>query len=191
METTSETLVLVDDDDRETGTAEKLDAHRRGLLHRAFSVIVWDANGRQLLQKRAAGKYHSGGLWTNACCGHPRPGETIEDAARRRMGEEMGFTCPLECLGTVRYQAMFDSGLSEHEIVHIFRGRYDGPVKPDPAEAEGYQWCDIEGIRIDIAAAPERFSIWFLRYMADEWPVALLSPISASSLANPSSSSRC
>jgi isopentenyl-diphosphate delta-isomerase len=172
-----ESLILVDADDRDIGTAEKIDAHRRGLLHRAFSVIVWDSDGRQLLQKRAAAKYHSGGLWTNTCCGHPRPGETAATAARRRLGEEMGFTCPLEWLGIVKYHAAFDNGLAEHEIVHVFRGQYDGPLDPDPAEAEDYQWSGLDTIRSDIAAAPQRFSVWFQRYMAEEWPVALMPPI--------------
>lgn len=172
----SEHLILVDEQDREIGTAEKLDAHRRGLLHRAFSVIVWDGQGRQLLQKRAVTKYHSGGLWTNACCGHPRPGEPVADAAKRRLGEEMGFGCPLEWLGLVQYHAQFANGLSEHEVVHVFRGRYDGRIAADPAEAEGYQWCGLDRLREDIAAVPDRFSVWYLRYMAEEWPVALMPP---------------
>ena len=99
MDATGESLVLIDADDREIGTAEKIDAHRRGLLHRAFSVIVWDSSGRQLLQKRAATKYHSGGLWTNACCGHPRPGETAAAAAARRLAEEMGFVGAVAVIG--------------------------------------------------------------------------------------------
>jgi isopentenyl-diphosphate delta-isomerase len=176
LQPTSEHLILVDADDREIGTAEKIDAHRRALLHRAFSVIVWDSEGRQLLQKRAASKYHSGGLWTNACCGHPRPDEPVADAAQRRLGEEMGISCPLEWLGTVQYHAAFDNGLSEHEIVHVFRGRYDGPLQPDPAEAEDYRWSSIEEIRSDIAAEPDRFSVWYLRYIAEEWPMALMPP---------------
>ena len=172
----SETLILVDAEDREIGTAEKMDAHRRALLHRAFSVIVWDSAGRQLLQKRAATKYHSGGLWTNACCGHPRPGETAQAAAQRRLREEMGFVCPLAWLGVVQYHAAFDNGLSEHELVHIFSGRYDGPLQPDPAEAETYRWCTIDRLRDDVAAVPDQFSVWFLRYMAEEWPMALKPP---------------
>jgi isopentenyl-diphosphate delta-isomerase len=171
-----ETLILVDADDQEIGTAEKLEAHRSGLLHRAFSVIVWDARGRQLLQKRAAAKYHSGGLWTNACCGHPRPGEAAEAAALRRLGEEMGFACPLEWLGIVRYKAALDHGLTEHEIVHVFRGSYSGPVSPNPEEAEGYQWCLLDRIRGDIAASPDRFSVWFRQYIAEEWPMVLVPP---------------
>ncbi|MCC7250278.1 isopentenyl-diphosphate Delta-isomerase [Hyphomicrobium sp.] len=177
MQTSDETVVLVDADDRAIGTAEKLDAHRRGLLHRAFSVIVWDSRGRQLLQKRAASKYHSGGLWTNTCCGHPRPGEPVEKAALRRLGEEMGFSCAIEWLGVVRYQARFDNGLAEHEIVHVFRGLYDGPVTPDLAEAESYQWCDLDDIRDAIAAAPKCYSVWFRQYVAEQWPMALAPPI--------------
>jgi isopentenyl-diphosphate delta-isomerase len=173
LKPTSEALILVDADDKEIGTAEKLDAHRRGLLHRAFSVIVWDSCGRQLLQKRAVTKYHSGGLWTNACCGHPRPSEPVEAAAQRRLGEEMGFACPLERLGIIRYKAVLDHGLTEHEIVHVFRGSYGGPVSPHPEEAEGYRWCPLDGIRNDIAASPDLFSVWFRQYIAEDWPMAL------------------
>ncbi|HYD14986.1 MAG TPA: isopentenyl-diphosphate Delta-isomerase [Hyphomicrobium sp.] len=176
LEVAQETLVLVDADDRDVGTAEKLDAHRRGLLHRAFSVIIWDTRGCQLLQKRAETKYHSGGLWTNACCGHPRPGEPVEAAALRRLEEEMGLACPLEWLGIVRYRAAFENGLTEHELVHVFRGLYDGPVVPNPAEADGYQWCELAGVRNDVVATPERFSVWFRQYIAEEWPMALAPP---------------
>ena len=132
MAETSELMILVDEDDREIGIADKLETHRRGALHRAISVIVWDSAGRLLLQKRAAGKYHSGGSWTNACCGHPRPGEDVEAAALRRLEEEMGFTCPLESLGTIRYRAELDHGMIEHELVHMFRGLYDGTDRAEP-----------------------------------------------------------
>ena len=176
LETSPEFLILVDENDREIGTVEKLSAHRQGLLHRAFSIIIWDSTGRQLLQKRHADKYHSGGLWTNACCGHPRPGEAIADAARRRLAEEMGIECPLAPLGTIIYRAEFQNGLTEHEIVHVFRGLFDGTIAPDPKEAEGTQWCLIEDIRHDIAATPERFSVWFRRYVAEEWPLAFIEP---------------
>lgn len=177
MEAREERVILVDTADQTTGSAEKIDVHRRGLLHRAFSVIVWDSQGRQLLQKRAATKYHSGGVWTNACCGHPRPGESVKAAALRRLGEEMGFTCPLEWLGIVQYHANFENGLSENEVVHIFRGRYDGPVTLDPAEAENYQWCALDRIQSDIEKAPDRFSVWFQRYIAEQWPVAMVPPV--------------
>lgn len=176
MALSSESVILIDESDREIGRAEKLDAHRRGLRHRAFSVVVWDSEGRQLLQKRAAAKYHSGGLWTNTCCGHPRPGEPVAAAAARRLQEEMGFTCPLERLGIVGYRADVGNGLIEHEIVHVFRARYDGAVAPDPAEVEDHQWCTLASIQRDAALSPEKFTAWFLRYVAEEWPVALMPP---------------
>lgn len=176
MAVACESVILVDADDREIGTAEKIDAHRRGLLHRAFSVIIWDSAGRQLLQKRAATKYHSGGLWTNTCCGHPRPAEPVAAAAQRRLGEEMRFTCPLEWLGKIIYRAEVGNGLVEHEIVHVFRGTYDGAVAPDSAEAEGYQWTTLDVVRDDVRTAPARFSVWFQRYLAEEWPFAFEPP---------------
>lgn len=176
--TPPEMLILVDPQDRETGIAEKLDAHVRGLLHRAFSVIIWDRNNRMLLQKRDSAKYHSGGLWTNTCCGHPRPGEETEAAALRRLREEMGFTCQLTSLGTISYRAEFSNGLTEHELVHVFRGLYEGPIAPDPAEAEAYSWATLEDIRAEIAKAPENYSVWFRQYVAAEWPTALAPPTS-------------
>jgi len=176
MAETSELMILVDEDDREIGIADKLETHRRGALHRAISVIIWDSAGRLLLQKRAASKYHSGGSWTNACCGHPRPGEDAETAALRRLEEEMGFTCSLEGLGTIRYRAELDHGMIEHELVHMFRGLYDGPVAASPAEAEGYQWARLEDVRADVAVMPQRFSAWFREYIAAQWPMALAAP---------------
>ena len=180
MAETSELMILVDEDDREIGIADKLETHRRGALHRAISVIIWDSAGRLLLQKRAASKYHSGGSWTNACCGHPRPGEDVEAAALRRLEEEMGFTCPLESLGTIRYRAELDHGMIEHELVHMFRGLYDGTIAPNPAEAEGYQWARLEDVRADVAAMPQRFSAWLREYIAAQWPMALAAPASRS-----------
>ncbi len=167
----AEHVILVDEADRETGVAEKLDAHRRGVLHRAFSVMIWDRFGRLLLQKRHIGKYHSGGLWTNSCCGHPRPGEDVATAASRRLTEEMGFGCGLQPLGTMHYRAELDHGLIEHELVHIFRGRYDGAIHAHPAECDGYDWVPPEDIRLSVAAAPQRYSAWFAKYVAADWPV--------------------
>lgn len=174
--TASEMLILVDPNDQEIGQAEKLDAHRRGLLHRAFSIIVWDGHGRMLLQQRDTGKYHSGGLWTNTCCGHPRPDEPVAAAASRRLLEEMGFSCPLTPLGTISYRAEFDNGLIEHELVHVFRGVYEGPVHANPQEAEAFAWATLDDIRADIAVKPERYSVWFRQYVAAEWPTALAPP---------------
>jgi isopentenyl-diphosphate delta-isomerase len=173
---TEELMVLVDEHDRVLGTEEKLAAHRSGALHRAFSVIIWDSEGRQLIQKRSRGKYHSGGLWTNACCGHPRPGEDVASAALRRLEEEMGFACELESLGTILYRADLDSGITEHELVHVFRGIHKGPVAPDPAEVEDYRWARLDDLHADIAAEPEAFSVWFRQYVAAQWPMALAAP---------------
>ncbi len=172
MADAAEHVILVDEADRETGTAEKLDAHRRGVLHRAFSVMVWDRFGRLLLQKRHVGKYHSGGLWTNACCGHPRPGEDAGFAASRRLQEEMGFNCALSPLGTLQYRAALDQDLIEHELVHIFCGRFDGAIHADPAECDGYAWLPLQDIHVNVAAAPQRYSAWFQKYVAAGWPIA-------------------
>jgi isopentenyl-diphosphate Delta-isomerase len=167
-----ESVILVDANDVETGTAEKLAAHRAGTLHRAFSVMIWNGSGRMLLHRRAAEKYHSGGLWTNACCGHPRPGEDLAAAAARRLGEEMGFTCPLTPLGSLIYKAQLDRGLTEHELVHVFRGIHVGPMAPDPTEVEAYDWFTPEGVLQDIAREPDMFSFWFRRYCAEGWPIS-------------------
>jgi len=167
-----EDVILVDPADREIGTEEKLKAHQRGELHRAFSVMVWDSRGRLLLQRRQVGKYHSGGLWTNSCCGHPRPGEPVGDAAARRLMEEMRIACPLTPIGTFTYRAELDAGLTEHELVHVFRGLYDGPVAPDPNECDGFSWSSPDAIRRQIAAAPQSFSVWFKKYVDAGWPVA-------------------
>jgi isopentenyl-diphosphate delta-isomerase len=167
-----EDVILVDPADREIGTEEKLKAHQRGALHRAFSVMVWDGRGRLLLQRRQVGKYHSGGLWTNSCCGHPRPGEEVGEAAARRLMEEMRIACPLTPIGTFTYHAELDAGLTEHELVHVFRGLYNGPVAPDPHECDGFSWSSPDAIRRQIAAAPQSFSAWFKKYIDAGWPVA-------------------
>lgn len=167
-----EEVVLVDSEDNEIGVAEKLDAHRQGNLHRAFSVMVWDSKDRLLLQRRQIDKYHSGGLWTNSCCGHPRPGETSEEAAARRLNEEMRVICRLAPVGTFTYRAELGAGLIEHEFVHIFRGRYDGVIAPDPVECDGYSWSTPDVIRRQIAAVPHCFSAWFKKYVEAGWPLA-------------------
>ncbi|MGB4866126.1 MAG: isopentenyl-diphosphate Delta-isomerase [Hyphomicrobium sp.] len=171
-----EQVILVDDADHQTGTAEKLDAHRAGALHRAFSIVVWNSDGRMLLQQRALSKYHSAGLWTNTCCGHPRPNEDVAEAAARRLAEEMGLRCPLTPLGTIRYRAEFSNGLTEHEIVHVYRGLHNGAVTPNPDEANAYAWRTLDEVREDVAAAPQNYSVWFRQYVAAEWPTAMAQP---------------
>lgn len=171
-----EKVILVDDCDREIGTGEKHEVHKQGALHRAFSVIIWDDADRMLLQQRSAQKYHSGGLWTNACCGHPRPGEDCAAAARRRLQQEMGFVCSLEALGTIRYRAELDHDMIEHEIVHVFHGAHDGAIEPDPEEAQGYRWASVAEVQADASAAPERYTAWFRKYLKAQWPVQRVVP---------------
>jgi isopentenyl-diphosphate Delta-isomerase len=169
MTDAEEFLVLVDEDDREIGTGGKLAVHREGHLHRALSVVIRDSRGRLLLQKRSVGKYHSGGLWTNTCCSHPRPGEPILAASLRRLEEEMGIICPLRPLFVTRYRAEFDNGLTEHELVHVLGGLHDGPVRPDPAEADGYAWIEPVRLRQDLEANPDAYSVWFRKYLLQHW----------------------
>jgi len=140
---------------------EKLQAHREGRLHRAFSVFVLNGAGAILLQQRAESKYHSGGLWSNTCCGHPRPGEAVVSAAARRLREEMGLDLALQAVGTFRYQARVGD-LVEHEYDHVLVGRSEGPPRPDPAEVAAWRWVLPEELRADLAAHPERYSAWLL-----------------------------
>lgn len=160
-----ERVVLVDADDRTCGSAPKLEAHRRGLRHRAFSVIVGNYRGELLLQQRARGKYHSAGLWANACCGHPRPGEDTPAAAVRRLQEEMGFICRLQPLGTVAYNVGVGEALVENEVTHVFLGRYQGPVRPNPGEVAQYRWTPAHALLGEVAAEPARFAPWFRLYL--------------------------
>lgn len=160
-----ERVILVDTDDRPLGTERKIEAHVDGRLHRAFSVLIHDGNGRMLLQQRAPGKYHSGGLWTNACCGHPRPGEETIDAARRRLTEEMGIDCPLVPQHSLLYRANVGNDLIEHEVVHLFVGRWNGDVAADPSEVADHAWQTLDEIKAAAAAAPEHFTAWFRVYL--------------------------
>jgi isopentenyl-diphosphate delta-isomerase len=160
-EVVMERVVLVDDADREIGSEEKMAAHQAGLLHRAFSVFVFNRAGEMLLQRRSRTKYHSGGKWSNACCGHPRPGEALEDGAHRRLREEMGFDCALRPLSVLRYTAELDHGLVENEIDHVLVGEHEGDPRPDPAEAEAWRWVDGNWLERSIAASPGEFTVWF------------------------------
>jgi len=176
MNDSEEQIILVDAEDRETGLAPKLEAHLQGLRHRAISVVILDKRGRMLLQQRAAGKYHSGGLWTNACCTHPRAGEEVAAAARRRLREELGVDCELRFALRTHYRADVGNGLTEDEIVHMFVGTYDGAVTPDPDEVSGFEWVTRADLRQRIAAYPDAYTYWFRHYMlhyADEMFSAL------------------
>jgi len=160
---TEELVVLVDESDHPIGTMEKQAAHEHGgTLHRAFSVFVLDDAGRLLLQKRARSKYHFGGLWTNTCCSHPRPNESTLAAAQRRLREEMGLDIPLERRGSFVYKAHDKtSGLTEHELDHVFVGRFTGEPTPNPEEAEGWRWITMDDLRAELAQHPDRFTPWF------------------------------
>lgn len=156
-----EHVILVDEKDREIGTEEKLKAHQDGLLHRAFSILVFNSKNELLLQKRALNKYHCGGLWTNTCCSHPRPGEKLMDAANRRLNEEMGFSCPLEWKSSITYKAEFDNGLTEHEVDHIILGHADPRPTPNADEVHEWRWISLENLKQEIDTKPHTFTPWF------------------------------
>lgn len=156
-----ERVILVNERDEEIGTEAKLAAHRSGVLHRAFSVFVTNGRGEMLLQRRAAGKYHSAGLWSNACCGHPRQGEGVGEAAARRLGEEMGFRCALRPAYSFVYRAELGEGLVEHELDHVFLGAFDGTPEPDAGEVSEWRWVAPDALRTEMARAPETFTPWF------------------------------
>lgn len=154
-------VILVDEHDQPTGTMEKMEAHRQGLLHRAFSVFVLNEHQEMLLQQRAPHKYHSGGLWTNACCSHPMPGELVDAAAHRRLGEELGIDCYLTPLFSFSYRTDFDNGLTEHEFDHVLLGHYSGPVTPDPEEVASYRYLSFPEIDQLLESMPAAFTSWF------------------------------
>lgn len=153
-------LILVDENDNEIGTEEKMKAHREGKLHRAFSIFVFNSDGELLLQKRAPDKYHSGGLWTNTCCSHPTPGEEMTSTVHRRLEEEMGFDCELKKAFHFIYRAELTNGLVEHEYDHVFSGIYDGKVRPNPKEVMDFRWVDLNALEKDLAAHPEVYTPW-------------------------------
>ncbi len=156
-----ELVVLVDQNDREVGIAPKLLAHRQGDLHRAVSVFIVNGAGEMLLQRRAEGKYHSGGLWSNACCSHPRPGESPSSAASRRLLEEMGISCTLEHAFSFIYRAPLPDGLTEHELDHVFVGVCASDPVPDREEVEDWRWISMPALEQELADQPDRFTIWF------------------------------
>ncbi len=158
---TKEYVILVDEHDNDIGVMEKMEAHQLGLLHRAFSVFIFNDKGELLLQQRAISKYHSGGLWTNTCCSHPRPHETIKDAANRRLFEEMGMSCDLSIKTSFIYKAELDHGLTEHELDYVLLGSYDKDPVINPDEADGFKWATIEFIKLDMKARPEAYTEWF------------------------------
>jgi isopentenyl-diphosphate delta-isomerase len=159
-----EQLILVDERNRAVGTAGKTAAHRRDLLHRAFSIFVVDAHGRIVLQQRNPTKYHSGGLWANSCCGHPRPGERTLTAARRRLHEELGIESDLSFAFFARYRSALDHGMHENELVYVYFGRLESALDPDPAEVAATELLTCEEISRRIAQRPCSFAVWFRHY---------------------------
>lgn len=155
-----EMIVLVDPQDRETGVAPKAVAHQLGLRHRAFSMLLLDDRGRVLLQRRAAGKYHSGGLWANSCCGHPRPGERVHDAAVRRAREELGAGVTIREVGVFTYRAVVSENMIEHEYDHVFVGTVQGDLRPDPREIAETRWASRDELESDMRRNPDRYAPW-------------------------------
>jgi isopentenyl-diphosphate delta-isomerase len=160
-----EMVILVDENDQEIGLMEKQEAHEKALLHRAFSVLVFNDKGEMLLQQRAFEKYHSGGLWTNTCCSHPRQGETTEEAAHRRLQEEMGFDCVLNLHQTFIYKAPFDNGLTEHELDHVYIGQYNEDPHFNALEVNSFQWISLDELNDQLKNKPEKFTVWFKMIM--------------------------
>jgi len=156
-----EQVILVNEKDEPIGLMGKMEAHEKGLLHRAFSVFVFNSKQEVLLQQRAACKYHSPNLWTNTCCSHPRAGETNQQAGERRLQEEMGLQVPLQEVFSFIYKAPFDNGLTEHEYDHVLVGYSDAQPQINPEEVASWKWLSLEAIKEDILQAPERYTAWF------------------------------
>lgn len=156
-----EQVILVNEKDEPIGLMGKMEAHEKGLLHRAFSVFVFNSKQEVLLQQRAACKYHSPNLWTNTCCSHPRAEETNQQAGERRLQEEMGLQVPLQEVFSFIYKAPFDNGLTEHEYDHVLIGYSDAQPQINPEEVASWKWLSLEAIKEDILQAPERYTAWF------------------------------
>ncbi len=154
-------VILVNKFDDMVGTMDKMEAHKQGLLHRAFSVFVFNSKGEMLLQQRALNKYHSGGLWTNACCSHPMPGEKTKNAAIRRLNEELGLETAIEKIFDFVYEAQFDNGLTEHEFDHVFAGEYEGNLNINPIEVNEVCYKEISEIKNSMLTHPQKYTAWF------------------------------
>lgn len=157
----TENVILVDELDNEVGLMPKIEAHEKAVLHRAFSVFVFNDDNELMLQQRAKDKYHSPLLWTNTCCSHQRKGETNISAGKRRLQEEMGFSCELEEVFSFIYKAPFDNGLTEHELDHVMIGYYNGEPEINPEEVESFKWMLLDDVKIDIEKNPDDYTAWF------------------------------
>lgn len=156
-----EKVILVDEQDNELGVMEKMQAHLKPTLHRAFSVFLVNDNNEILLQKRALEKYHCGGMWTNTCCSHPRPGEDVKAAAIRRLQEEMGITCDIHKVFEFIYEAKLPNGLYEHELDHVFFGHFSGEPQINKAEVEAWKYISFDDLTVDVSKNPENYTPWF------------------------------
>lgn len=156
-----ENVILVDESDNAIGAMEKMEAHRIGVLHRAFSILLFNAKGEVLLQKRSATKYHCPGLWTNTCCSHPLPGEPVDLAARRKLKQEMGIELQPEFAYKFIYKAPLDNGLTEHELDHVFIGQFDGEPAINTDEVEDWKYVNLMDLKEDILHHPDAYTPWF------------------------------
>jgi isopentenyl-diphosphate delta-isomerase len=156
-----EQLILVNEQDEILGTMGKMEAHRAGILHRAFSIFIFNDAGELLLQQRSATKYHSAGLWTNTCCSHPRFGEDMKLELQKRLMQEMGFNCPLQKAFNYLYKVDMGNGLIEHELDHIYTGLWNGSPLINPDEAQDWRWITPAALKTELAAGPENFTYWF------------------------------
>ena len=156
-----EKLILVNEKDEQIGLMPKMEAHEKALLHRAFSVFVFNEQNELMIQQRAFGKYHSPGLWTNTCCSHQREGESNVEAGKRRLQEEMGFSTELKDTVSFIYKAPFDNGLTEHEFDHILVGYYEGEPNLNPEEVNAWRWMSLEDLKLDMEKQPQLYTEWF------------------------------
>lgn len=156
-----EHVILVDERDDAIGTMEKIEAHEKGLLHRAFSILLFNSKGEFLLQKRSKKKYHSGGLWTNTCCSHPQPDEQIEEATRRKLKQEMGIEVKTEFAYKFIYKTNLDKNLIEHECDHVYTGIFDGQPVINNDEVEDWKFIDLKSLQKDVHQNPEDYTYWF------------------------------
>lgn len=157
----TEFVITVDEHDNAVGVMEKMEVHEKAVLHRAFSVFIFNAQGQMLIHQRAMDKYHSGGKWTNACCGHPRPHESTSDAAHRRLYEEMGIRCALHPQFSFIYKATLDNNLTEHELDHVYFGEYNETPEPNSDEVMNYQWIGLTKLQEQVNATPGNYTEWF------------------------------